>query len=120
MLVQRSPASALRGRVTSYYGFSEDTGTPVRRREGPGADVVVVIALEEHWLIDDVRHTSFLAGLHEAQVTGAWPRLKGCRACGYAFFDRSKNRSAAWCAMSICGNRTKNRAYYRRRRAPAG
>jgi len=56
--------------------------------------------------------------LHEAQLTGEWPRLKGCRQCGYAFFDRSKNRSATWCAMSICGNRTKNRAYYRRRRSP--
>jgi predicted RNA-binding Zn ribbon-like protein len=55
--------------------------------------------------------------LHEAQLTGHWPRMKGCRKCGYAFFDRSKNRSAAWCAMSICGNRTKNRAYYQRRRA---
>jgi hypothetical protein len=53
--------------------------------------------------------------LHEAQITGVWPRLKACRQCGYAFFDRSKNRSAAWCAMSICGNRTKNRAYRRRR-----
>ena len=59
---------------------------------------------------------TLLGILHEAQVTGSWPRLKGCRGCGYAFFDRSKNRSAAWCAMSICGNRTKNRAYYRRRR----
>jgi predicted RNA-binding Zn ribbon-like protein len=57
--------------------------------------------------------------LHEAQLMGHWSRLKGCRRCGYAFFDRSKNRSAAWCAMSICGNRTKNRAYYRRRRTPA-
>jgi predicted RNA-binding Zn ribbon-like protein len=57
--------------------------------------------------------------LHEARLTGDWSRLKGCRQCGYAFFDRSKNRSAAWCDMSICGNRTKNRAYYRRRR-PAG
>ena len=55
--------------------------------------------------------------LHEAQLTGHWLRMKGCRQCGYAFFDRSKNRSAAWCAMSICGNRTKNRAYYRRRTA---
>ena len=60
---------------------------------------------------------TLLAILHEAQLTGHWSRLKGCRQCGYAFFDRSKNRSAAWCAMSICGNRTKNRAYYRRRRA---
>jgi predicted RNA-binding Zn ribbon-like protein len=42
--------------------------------------------------------------------------MKACRQCEYAFYDRSKNRSATWCAMSICGNRTKNRAYYRRRR----
>jgi CGNR zinc finger len=52
-----------------------------------------------------------LAILHEACVNGAWARFKGCRQCGYAFYDRSKNRSAAWCAMSLCGNRTKNRAY---------
>ena len=59
---------------------------------------------------------TLLGILHEAQLTGAWSRMKACRQCEYAFFDRSKNRSAAWCAMSICGNRTKNRAYYRRRR----
>jgi predicted RNA-binding Zn ribbon-like protein len=59
---------------------------------------------------------TLLGILHEAQLSGDWSRLKGCRQCEYAFFDRSKNRSAAWCVMSICGNRTKNRAYYRRRR----
>jgi predicted RNA-binding Zn ribbon-like protein len=58
---------------------------------------------------------ALLGILHEAQLSGDWSRMKGCRQCEYAFFDRSKNRSAAWCAMSICGNRTKNRAYYRRR-----
>ena len=58
---------------------------------------------------------TLLGILHEAQLTGDWARMKACRHCEYAFFDRSKNRSAAWCAMSICGNRTKNRAYYRRR-----
>jgi len=58
---------------------------------------------------------TLLAILHESQLSGDWSRMKGCRQCEYAFFDRSKNRSAAWCAMSICGNRTKNRAYYRRR-----
>lgn len=60
---------------------------------------------------------ALLGILHEAQLTGSWPRLKTCRRCGYLFFDRSKNRSAAWCAMSICGNRTKNRTYRRRRAA---
>jgi predicted RNA-binding Zn ribbon-like protein len=62
---------------------------------------------------------TLLAILHEAQLSGDWSRMKGCRKCEYAFFDRSKNRSAAWCAMSICGNRTKNRAYYRRRHTPS-
>ena len=60
---------------------------------------------------------TLLGILHEAQVTGHWARMKACRQCEYAFYDRSKNRSAAWCAMSICGNRTKNRAYYQRRRS---
>ena len=60
---------------------------------------------------------TILGILHAAQLTGHWSRMKACRECEYAFFDRSKNRSAAWCAMSICGNRTKNRAYYRRRRS---
>ena len=59
---------------------------------------------------------TLLGILHEAQLSGDWVRMKGCRQCEYAFYDRSKNRSAAWCAMSICGNRTKNRAYYQRRR----
>jgi predicted RNA-binding Zn ribbon-like protein len=60
---------------------------------------------------------TLLGIVHEAQLTGGWRRLKGCRQCGYAFYDLSKNRSAAWCSMSICGNRHKNRAYYRRRRS---
>ena len=73
MLIHRGPGPALRGLVTSYYGFAENTGRPVRRREGPGADVVLIVSLEEHWLIDDVRHTSFLAGLRGTQVTTEHP-----------------------------------------------
>ena len=65
--------------------------------------------------VEGVKAT-MLAIVHEAQVSGDWSRMKGCRQCEYAFYDRSKNRSATWCAMSICGNRTKNRAYYRRQR----
>jgi predicted RNA-binding Zn ribbon-like protein len=59
---------------------------------------------------------SLLAIIHDAQVAGTWSRLKGCRQCGWAFYDSSKNRSAAWCSMSICGNRAKNRTYYQRQR----
>lgn len=51
-----------------------------------------------------------------ATVDGSWDRLKACRNCRWAFYDYSKNRSARWCSMTICGNRLKTRAYKRRRR----
>jgi predicted RNA-binding Zn ribbon-like protein len=51
-----------------------------------------------------------------AMLDGSWERLKACRNCRWAFFDESKNRSARWCSMSLCGNRLKTRAYRRRRR----
>lgn len=40
---------------------------------------------------------------------GTWNRLKVCanHACGWAFYDRSRSRSAQWCSMAICGNRAK-------------
>ena len=52
-----------------------------------------------------------------AMLDGSWERLKACRNCRWAFFDESKNRSAHWCSMSLCGNRLKTRAYRRRQRA---
>jgi len=61
-----------------------------------------------------------VAVVHEAMADGSWERLKGCPRdiCHWVFYDRSRNRSSTWCAMSVCGNRTNTRAY-RRRRAPA-
>ena len=50
-----------------------------------------------------------------AQSDGRWSRLKTCRKCRWAFYDYSRNRSATWCSMSICGNRSKTRAYRGRR-----
>lgn len=73
MMIRRAPTAPLAGRVTSYYGFEVETPEPVRQREGPGADVVVILTFEEHWLIDGERHTSFVAGLHERQVTTEHP-----------------------------------------------
>ena len=52
-----------------------------------------------------------------AMLDGGWERLKACRNCRWAFYDESKNRSAHWCSMSLCGNRLKTRAYRRRRRS---
>ena len=55
-----------------------------------------------------------------AQLQGRWSRLKACpgRDCGWVFFDHSRNKSATWCAMSVCGDREKAREYRRRRRGP--
>lgn len=55
---------------------------------------------------------------HEAMADGTWARLKACRqhTCGWAFYDSSKNHSAAWCSMRVCGNRQKARRYRTRRR----
>jgi len=60
-----------------------------------------------------------LSAAHAGMEEGTWERLKTCAngRCGWAFYDRSKNRSGRWCSMGVCGNRTKTRAYRRRRTA---
>jgi predicted RNA-binding Zn ribbon-like protein len=99
--------------------------TDVIRKASQAAQLSVAIDDAGRTALEPVRRgvdgavATLLGILHEAQLSGHWSRMKGCRRCEYAFFDRSKNRSAAWCAMSICGNRTKNRAYYRRRHTTA-
>ncbi len=57
--------------------------------------------------------------VYTAMADGTWTRLKACSrdVCGWLFYDRSRNRSARWCQMAVCGNRTKTRAYRTRRRA---
>ncbi len=59
-----------------------------------------------------------LAIVERAQCDGTWERFKGCpdTDCGWAFYDWSKNRSATWCSMEVCGNRSKARAYRERHR----
>jgi predicted RNA-binding Zn ribbon-like protein len=56
-----------------------------------------------------------------AMLDGTWPRLKCCRNhhCRWSFYDYSKNRSASWCSMQLCGNRTKTRTYRARKTTPS-
>jgi predicted RNA-binding Zn ribbon-like protein len=56
--------------------------------------------------------------VYTGMADGTWSRLKACDrdVCGWLFYDRSRNRSARWCQMAVCGNRTKTRAYRTRRR----
>jgi predicted RNA-binding Zn ribbon-like protein len=57
--------------------------------------------------------------VYTATADGTWHRLKACRrdVCRWLFYDRSRNRSAVWCQMSVCGNRTKTKAYRARLRS---
>jgi predicted RNA-binding Zn ribbon-like protein len=52
-----------------------------------------------------------------AMIDGTWQRLKACpgRHCGWVFYDHSRNQSARWCSMKVCGDREKARAYYERK-----
>jgi predicted RNA-binding Zn ribbon-like protein len=57
-----------------------------------------------------------VAVVHEAMTDGTWWRLKGCPrdVCHWVFYDRSRNGSGKWCAMSVCGNRINTKSYRRR------
>jgi predicted RNA-binding Zn ribbon-like protein len=63
-----------------------------------------------------------LAIVKDAIDDGTWPRLKVCAAdsCQWAFYDESRNRSATWCDMRVCGNRAKVRGFRERTRGDAG
>lgn len=52
---------------------------------------------------------SLLAIVYESELLGTWSRLRACRksTCRFAYFDRTKNASRAWCSMATCGNQAK-------------
>ena len=52
---------------------------------------------------------SMLALVYDALGEGTWQRMRACRksSCKFAYYDRSKNGSRAWCSMAVCGNREK-------------
>src|SRR5213592_2618988 len=58
------------------------------------------------------------AELYDGAHDGSLDRLKMCAAeeCRRVFFDRSKPATRRWCMSTLCGNRSKTRAYRERRR----
>jgi predicted RNA-binding Zn ribbon-like protein len=98
------------GRIADLLGIRR-----VMLASGPGGELELDLspARNPGWL------SSQLVGIvHNAQLTGTWPRLKLCEndECSWAFYDSSRNRSGSWCRMGECGNRLKNRAYRARQR----
>jgi predicted RNA-binding Zn ribbon-like protein len=103
---QRADADArtLLTAAADAAAFSIDFTGPALAARAPGVDGAVGRVLAVAYL---------------SMLDGTWPRLKCCRNhhCRWAFYDYSKNRSASWCSMQLCGNRTKTRAYRRRHSA---
>lgn len=67
------------------------------------------LKLEPSGSDSDAAVSAVLAIAYDAVARGTWSRLKACRKhdCRWAFYDRSKNGSGAWCSMAVCGNRVK-------------
>jgi AraC-like DNA-binding protein len=74
--VQRQPAPFLRPWVHRYYGFEETTRSPIRRCEGPGIEIILLLSFGPEWRIGDAikpsapwdLHTSFVGGLRKSSV----------------------------------------------------
>ena len=79
---------------TGYTMYISPQGAPALRAQGSGVDAAIA---------------ALLAIVYDAIGEGTWFRLKACRknSCRWAFYDRSKNGSGAWCSMRVCGNRAK-------------
>lgn len=79
---------------SGYRLHITEQGLPALRPEGTGADAAIA---------------ELFAIAYDAIGAGTWQRLKACRkhSCRWAFYDRSKNGSGAWCNMAVCGNREK-------------
>jgi predicted RNA-binding Zn ribbon-like protein len=98
--------------IEAMRGASAGAGTEIRiERDGPrfvpaatGTDAAI---------------GALLAITARAMIDGSWLRFKACpgRGCGWAFYDHSRNQSARWCSMKVCGDREKARAYYQRKTA---
>jgi predicted RNA-binding Zn ribbon-like protein len=101
--IEGDPHAVLRA-AAERARFTLDLTTPELAAQAPGVDGLLGRAL---------------AVAYGSMLDGTWARLKACRnhGCRWAFYDYSKNRSASWCSMQLCGNRTKTRSYRRRHAA---
>jgi predicted RNA-binding Zn ribbon-like protein len=85
----------------AHLGVRFENGRPLLAPEGDGTRAAI---------------GRIVASVAELAPTEEWKRLKGCRdeTCRVAFYDKSRNRSRAWCSMEVCGNREKARSFRER------
>jgi predicted RNA-binding Zn ribbon-like protein len=116
----RELREALRAILQHHGGLELDPGAPrIVDEAAERAQLAVAFDDHGHAVIEpraggvDGALGGLLVTIADAQRDGTWPRLKACPAedCQFAFYDRSRNRSAVWCDMKVCGNRNKVRSF---------
>jgi predicted RNA-binding Zn ribbon-like protein len=112
----RELRDALRALVLANNGFPLERG-PLRVVNAAAARLSLRIDAERQVQVESGGDPldAVVAVMLAAMLDGTWGRLKACRNCHWSFYDLSPNRSATWCSMQLCGNRTKTRAYRRRK-----
>ncbi len=117
---------AIRQLLLAHNGVESDTGAASKTLEEAGREAHLGVRFENgRPLLAPEGHGTraavgrIVATVAELAPTEEWKRLKGCRDdhCQVAFYDKSRNRSRAWCSMEVCGNREKARSFRERHRA---
>ncbi len=117
---------AIRQLLLAHNGVESDTGAASKTLEEAGREAHLGVRFENgRPLLAPEGHGTraavgrIVATVAELAPTEEWKRLKGCRDdhCQVAFYDKSRNRSRAWCSMEVCGNREKARNFRERHRA---
>src|SRR5215207_1626594 len=101
----RELREALRAILQHHGGMELDPAAP-RVVDAAAARAKLAVAFDEHGdaVVEpkasgvDGALGRLLVTVADAQREGTWSRLKACPAedCQYAFYDRSRNRSAVW------------------------
>ena len=119
----REVREALRDVLSAHNGESlPKRSVSLLNRAAADAPLTVTLAEDGQATLDgacgglDSALARLFAIVQRSTLDGTWERLKACPdpECRWAFYDRSRNRSGTWCAMRVCGNRAKARAFRER------
>ena len=125
----RSLREAIRELLLANNGVEVDTAAASQTLEEAGREAKLGVRFEDGRPVlapegDGARAAlgRIVATVAELAPTDEWKRLKTCRdeTCRVAFYDKSRNRSRAWCSMEVCGNREKARNFRHRHATAAG
>jgi predicted RNA-binding Zn ribbon-like protein len=119
----RAVREAIRELLLANNGVGADAGAASKTLEEAGRKARLGVRFEDGRPVlapeDDGARGAIgriVATVAELAPSDEWKRLKTCRDehCRVAFYDKSRNRSRAWCSMEVCGNREKARSFRQR------